>query len=159
MFVLCGITKWISRWWNSLKGRVKFGADIIYPLDWSSYFVVDILQILLNPKVNYSFINILTLILLLDRCLKSTIPHVISLKSISILSTHLHLGLQSGLFPEDKLPLEPHLAGVNHRIVFFEWHRHYKYAILHIFLSLPLPLSRYSPPLPVFNRPRSMSLS
>jgi hypothetical protein len=33
---------------------------------------------------------------------------------------HLRLGLQSGLFPEDKLPLKPNLAGVKHRTVFAE---------------------------------------
>ena len=93
------------------------------------------------------------------RWIKSTTLHFINLKSILILSIHLRLGLQSGLFPEGKMPTSPHLAEDKQRIVFLEWHRQCNYVILLIFLSLPLPRSRFSPSLPLFNRPRSVSLS
>ena len=74
----------------------------------------------MEPKIHYRVNNIPTLILLWDIWIKSTTPQGIFWKSILTLSTDLRLGLQSCLFPEDKLPLKTHLAGVKHRIVFVE---------------------------------------
>jgi hypothetical protein len=56
-------------------------------------------NILWNPKVHYRVHKSPSLVLSWAKSIQSIPPHPISLRDISILSTHLRLGLPTGLFP------------------------------------------------------------
>ena len=59
----------------------------------------EIPRILWNPKVHYRLTSVRHLSLSRASPIQSTHPHPTSWRSILILSTHLRLGLPSGLFP------------------------------------------------------------
>ena len=72
--------------------------------------------ILWNPKVHYCIHKCPPPVLTWDSLIQSTPPLPTSWRSILILSSHLHLGLPSGLFPSDfptKTPYTPLLSPIH----------------------------------------------
>ena len=71
----------------------------------------DIPRILWNPKVHYRIHNSQPTALPSARSIQSKPPHPTSWRSILILSSHLQLGLASGLFPS-RLPTKTRYASL-----------------------------------------------
>jgi hypothetical protein len=67
-----------------------------------------------NPKVHHRVHKSPPLVPILSQIYQSIPSHLMSLRSILILSTHLHLGLPCGLFPSGYMTCPPHPPWLDH---------------------------------------------
>ena len=107
-----------------------------------------------NPKVHYRLYKILPSVPILSQTNPVHAPHFTSWRSIVILSFHLRLGLQSGIFPSGfptKTPYTPHLFTV--RATYLAY-----LIVLDLIISTPLlphpPHPKYSLQHPILKHPQ-----